>query len=55
MEPFDPFAERMTEEEFYAYLRLCQEIYLDLERSGRWPWTVEDSPNPENLVDSKDS
>lgn len=55
MERFDPFASKMSDEDFYAYLRLCQEIYLDLERTGHWPWSIEDSPNPENLLDSDSS
>ena len=51
MERFDPFAPRMSEEAFEEYLRICQELYQDMVRTGKWPWP-EDSPNPEDLLES---
>jgi hypothetical protein len=54
MEKFDPFAPRMSAETFEEYLRICQEIYLEMQRSGVWPWP-EDSPNSEDLLESEDT
>lgn len=47
----NPLAKMMPEEALEAYLRVCQEIYLDMQRDGRWPWP--DSQNPDDLVESK--
>ena len=52
MEPFNPFEPRMSEEAFDAYLQLCQEVFLEMQKDGAWPWP--DSPNPEDLVESSD-
>lgn len=54
MEQFDPFAPRMPEEDFEEYLRICQEIYLDMLHEKTWPWS-EDSPNSEDLLESEDT
>ena len=53
MTSFDPFEPRMSEEAFNAYLQLCQEIFLEMQNAGTWPWP--DSPNPEDLVESPDT
>lgn len=54
MERFDPFDRRMPDEVFEEYLLICKELYLDMLRSGEWPWP-EDSSISENLLESKDS
>lgn len=48
----DPFQPRMSEEAFDEYLRICQELYLEMEREGCWPWP--DSQNPEDLLESEE-
>lgn len=48
----NPFESEMPEDALEAYLRVCQEIYLGMQREGRWPWP--DSQNPDDLVESKD-
>ena len=48
----NPFESEMPEDALEAYLRVCQEIYLDMQREGRWLWP--DSQNPDDLVESKD-
>ena len=50
----DPKRPRLSEEDFQAYLQLCHEMYLELRASGRWLW-AEDSPNPEDLLESEDT
>jgi len=50
----DEFKPRMSEEAFYEYLRVCQELYLDMLANGTWLWN-EDSPKFENLLESEDS
>ncbi|WP_157733426.1 hypothetical protein [Antarctobacter heliothermus] len=41
----DPFLQR--------HLDLCQRSFEDMLRDGSWPWL--DSPNSEDLVESKDN
>lgn len=53
MTAFDPFQKHMPDEALEEYLRLCQEIFLEMQRTGSWPWP--DSPNPEDLVESTDT
>ena len=48
----NPFESEMPEDALEAYLRVCQEIYLDMQREGRWLWP--DSQNPDDLLESKD-
>lgn len=54
MESFDPFAPRMSDEAFKEYLRICEEIYLEMREAGTWPWPS-DSPNPEDLLESENT
>ena len=50
----DPFCpQNMPDAALDAYLLLCQEIYLEMERDGRWPWP--DSHNSEDLLESKET
>jgi len=53
MERPDAFEPRMTEEAFHEYLRVCQELYLEMVANGTWLWD-EDSPNSEDLLESED-
>ena len=53
MSNFDPFEERMSEEQFDAYLQLCKEVFLDMQAAGSWPWS--DSQFSEDLVESDDT
>jgi len=50
-DPFSPT--NMPDAALDAYLLLCQEIYLEMERDGRWPWP--DSHNSEDLLESKET
>ncbi len=54
MKSFDPFEPRMSEEAFHEYLRVCQELYLEMLQAGTWLWP-EDSSNPDDLLESEDS
>ena len=54
MERFDPFTPRMSEEDFEEYLRICQELYLEMVRNNTWPWPT-DSPNSEDLLESENT
>ena len=54
LDPFDPFAKEMPEEALDAYLHVCREIYLEMLRTGEWPWQS-DSSNPEDLIESEDN
>ena len=53
MKPSDPFDTRMSDEEFDAYLQLCKEVFLEMQRAGTWPWL--ESQNSENLIESNDT
>jgi hypothetical protein len=53
MEKFDPFEARMSDEVLEEYLLICQEIFLERQREGSWPWP--DSPNAEDLLESEDT
>ncbi|WP_267895691.1 hypothetical protein [Loktanella sp. Alg231-35] len=44
----------MSEEAFHEYLRVCQELYLEMLQAGTWLWP-EDSSNPDDLLESEDS
>ncbi len=43
----------MSEEAFNEYLRICQELYLEMLDNGTWLWS-DDSSNPEDLLESDD-
>lgn len=53
MTSFDPFKEQMSDAALEEYLLLCQEVFLEMQRNGTWPWP--ESPNPEDLVESTDT
>lgn len=53
MKPFDPFERQMSDEALHDYLLLCQEMYLEMERTGHWPWP--DSHISEDLLESEDT
>lgn len=48
----NPFETCMKDEALEAYLLLCQEVFVELQREGLWPWP--DSQKSENLVESED-
>jgi hypothetical protein len=44
------------DEHLERHLELCRRVYLRMLADGSWPWEdAEDSPNPENLVESEDN
>lgn len=44
------------DERLQIHLELCQRIYERMLREGSWPWKAdEDSPNSEDLIESKDN
>lgn len=52
MERPDEFKPQMSEAAFDEYLRICQELYLEMVANGTWLWS-QDSPNPEDLLESE--
>lgn len=44
----------MSEAAFQEYLRVCQEMYLDMLADDTWLWP-EDSQKSANLIESKDT
>jgi hypothetical protein len=53
MEKFKLFENRMSDEALEEYLLICQEIFLEMQRGGNWPWP--DSQYLEDLLESEDS
>lgn len=53
MSSFDPFEKHTPDEALEEYLRLCQEVFLDMQRNDTWPWP--ESQNPADLVESTDT
>lgn len=52
MRHFRPFDEAtMPDDLLEAYLQLCQEVFLNMQRTGAWPWP--DSQISDNLLESK--
>ena len=33
------------------YMLICKELFPDMERTGNWPWPIDESSNSENLVE----
>lgn len=44
----------MEDDMLEQYFEICQRVYEQMERDGTWPWES-DSPNSEDLIESKDS
>tara|TARA_R100000365_G_C2724308_1_gene56007 strand:+ start:630 stop:776 length:147 start_codon:yes stop_codon:yes gene_type:complete len=44
----------MEDETLEQYFKMCLRVYEQMERDGTWPW-ASDSPNAEDLIESKDS
>ena len=54
MKNSDPLNDKyMPDEALEDYLRLCQEIFLKMQKAGTWPWP--DSHNSEDLLESTDT
>ena len=46
----------MTEEEFLEeYFLICKRIYLEMERTGNWPWAEKNSGAVHTEVKTPDS